>query len=157
VLIIGAHPDDADIKAGGTAAMWRDHGAVVRLVSLTNGRAGHHSHPGADLARRRKAEAEASARSIGATYEVLNKVLDTVRRLRRAQAWRGQAGRKRRRGRPSKLQQARRQRQGPTAKDMAAFVWQHRYLLVKRTVKLTSTEWRDLVPMFAYLPELRPL
>jgi LmbE family N-acetylglucosaminyl deacetylase len=72
VLIIGAHPDDADIKAGGTAAMWCDHGAVVRLVSLTNGRAGHHSHPGADLARRRKAEAEASARSIGATYEVLD-------------------------------------------------------------------------------------
>ena len=27
VLIIGAHPDDADIKAGGTAARWCDDGA----------------------------------------------------------------------------------------------------------------------------------
>jgi LmbE family N-acetylglucosaminyl deacetylase len=72
VLIIGAHPDDADIKAGGTAAKWCDHGAVVRLVSLTDGRAGHHSHPGPDLARRRKAEADSAARSIGATYEILD-------------------------------------------------------------------------------------
>jgi LmbE family N-acetylglucosaminyl deacetylase len=72
ILIIGAHPDDADIKAGGTAALWCDRGAVVRLVSLTDGRAGHHSHPGPDLARRRKAEADSAARSIGATYEILD-------------------------------------------------------------------------------------
>jgi LmbE family N-acetylglucosaminyl deacetylase len=72
VLIIGAHPDDADIKAGGTATKWCAQGAVVHLVSLTDGRAGHHSHPGLDLARRRKAEAEAAARSIGATYEILD-------------------------------------------------------------------------------------
>src|SRR5687768_408648 len=32
VLIIGAHPDDADIKAGGTAARWSERGHVVRLV-----------------------------------------------------------------------------------------------------------------------------
>jgi len=89
--------------------------------------------------------------------DVLNKVLDAVRRLRRAQARRGQAGRKRHRGRPSKLQQKRRQRQGPTAKDKAAFVWRQRFLIVKRTAKLTTTEWDNLVQMFAYLPELRPL
>ena len=41
ILIIGAHPDDADIKAGGTAAKWCAPGHVVRLVSLTDGRAGH--------------------------------------------------------------------------------------------------------------------
>jgi LmbE family N-acetylglucosaminyl deacetylase len=72
VLIIGAHPDDADIKAGGTAARWCGQGAVVRLVSLTNGQAGHQSMSGPDLARRRKAEAQAAAASIGATYEVLD-------------------------------------------------------------------------------------
>jgi LmbE family N-acetylglucosaminyl deacetylase len=72
VLIIGAHPDDADIKAGGTAAQWCDHGAVVRMVSLTDGRAGHQSQHGPELARRRRAEAEAAAGSIGATYEVLD-------------------------------------------------------------------------------------
>jgi LmbE family N-acetylglucosaminyl deacetylase len=70
ILIVGAHPDDADIKAGGTAARWCGLGAVVRLVSLTNGQAGHHAMPGPELARRRKAEAQAAAAVIGATYEV---------------------------------------------------------------------------------------
>jgi LmbE family N-acetylglucosaminyl deacetylase len=72
VLIVGAHPDDADIKAGGTAARWCDLGAVVRLVSLTNGQAGHQTMHGPELARRRKAEAQAAAAVIGATYEVLD-------------------------------------------------------------------------------------
>lgn len=71
ILIIGAHPDDADLKAGGTAAKWCSLGHVVRLVSLTNGQAGHQSMAGPELARRRLAEANASAASIGATYEVL--------------------------------------------------------------------------------------
>jgi hypothetical protein len=89
--------------------------------------------------------------------DVLGKVLDAVRRLRRAQARRGRAGRKRRCGRPSKRQQARRRGQGPTAKDKAAFVWKHRFLIVKRTAKLTEAERKDLAQMLAYLPELRPL
>jgi hypothetical protein len=87
----------------------------------------------------------------------LDKVLAAVRRLRRAQASRGRAGRKRRRGRPRQQQKARRQRQGPTAKDKAAFVWKHRFLIVKRTAKLTKADWGSLVQMFRYLPELRPL
>src|SRR4051794_37698994 len=72
ILIIGAHPDDADIKAGGTAAKWCALGFVVQMVSLTDGRAGHQTMPGADLARRRKTEAEAVAAVIGATYRVLD-------------------------------------------------------------------------------------
>jgi LmbE family N-acetylglucosaminyl deacetylase len=72
VLIIGAHPDDADIKAGGMAAKWCTLGHVVRLVSLTDGRAGHQSMAGPALAKRRLAEAQASAATIGATYEVLD-------------------------------------------------------------------------------------
>ena len=46
ILIVGAHPDDADIKAGGTAAKWFALGHVVKLVSLTNGQAGHQSRVG---------------------------------------------------------------------------------------------------------------
>ncbi|MGE3818773.1 MAG: PIG-L deacetylase family protein, partial [Isosphaeraceae bacterium] len=46
ILLIGAHPDDADLKAGGSAALWCDHGAVVKLVSLTDGSAGHHETSG---------------------------------------------------------------------------------------------------------------
>jgi LmbE family N-acetylglucosaminyl deacetylase len=72
ILVIGAHPDDADIKAGGTSAKWCDLGHVVRLVSLTNGQAGHQTMFGPQLARRRRAEATAAAAVIGATYEVLN-------------------------------------------------------------------------------------
>ncbi len=89
--------------------------------------------------------------------DVLDKVLDAVRRLRRAQARRGRAGRKRRRGRPSKQPQARRRQRGPTAKEKAAFVWQRRFLIVKRMAKLTKAEWEELEQLFAYLPELRPL
>ena len=72
ILIIGAHPDDADIKAGGTAGQWCRLGHVVRLVSLTNGQAGHQTRYGAELALRRRAEAHAAAAVIGATYEVLD-------------------------------------------------------------------------------------
>jgi Transposase len=89
--------------------------------------------------------------------DVLAKVLDAVRRLRQAQARRGRAGRPRRRGRPSKRQQARRRQRGPTAKEKAAFVWKHRFLIVKRTSKLSQAERTDLEQMFGYLPELRPL
>lgn len=72
ILVIGAHPDDADFKAGGTAARWSAAGHIVRLVSLTDGRAGHHAMPGPELARRRRAEALAAAAVIGATYEILD-------------------------------------------------------------------------------------
>ena len=88
---------------------------------------------------------------------VTKKVLDAVRRLRRQQARRGHGGRKRRRGRPSQRQQARRQRRGPTVKEKAAFVFRHRFLIVKRTENLTEREREQLQQMFAYLPELRLL
>src|SRR5262249_45574177 len=60
-------------------------------------------------------------------------------------------------GRPSKRQQARRRQRGPTAREKAAFVWKHRFLIVKRTAKLTPSERDDLKQLFAYLPELRTL
>jgi LmbE family N-acetylglucosaminyl deacetylase len=72
ILVIGAHPDDADIKAGGTAAKWCAGGHVVKLVSLTDGSAGHQTMSGPQLAQRRKAEAQAAAATIGATYDVLD-------------------------------------------------------------------------------------
>jgi hypothetical protein len=89
--------------------------------------------------------------------DVTNKVLDGVRRLRRQQARRGQAGRKRRRGPGSKARQAQRRRRGPTNKEKSAFVYKHRFLIVKRTENLERKDWDNLVQMFQYLPELRPL
>jgi LmbE family N-acetylglucosaminyl deacetylase len=72
LLIIGAHPDDADYAAGGLAALYRAAGHDVRMVSLTNGDAGHHESPGPALARRRRGEATASANVIGAQYDVFD-------------------------------------------------------------------------------------
>ena len=89
--------------------------------------------------------------------DVTNKVLDGVRRLRRQQARRGKAGRKRPRGRQSHKQKRRQRRRGPTVKEKAKFVYKRRYLIVKRTENLSKEDWADLVQMFAYLPELRPL
>jgi LmbE family N-acetylglucosaminyl deacetylase len=72
LLIIGAHPDDADYHAGGTAALYRAAGHVVKMVSLTDGSAGHQTLRGAELARRRRVEAAASGVVIGAAYDVLD-------------------------------------------------------------------------------------
>jgi len=73
VVVFGAHPDDDDIKAGGTAALWSDRGDDVLFVSLTNGDAGHQGLAGGELARRRRAEAEAAARELGGVrYRVLD-------------------------------------------------------------------------------------
>ncbi|MBI1831653.1 MAG: PIG-L family deacetylase [Planctomycetes bacterium] len=72
LLIIGAHPDDADYAAGGTAALYAAAGHTVRMVSLTNGDAGHHEMPGPRLANRRRKEAAAAGAIIGAVYETLD-------------------------------------------------------------------------------------
>jgi hypothetical protein len=88
--------------------------------------------------------------------DVNNKVLAAVRRLSRGQARRGNGGRKRRRGRGAQGG-ARRRRRGPTNKEKSAFVYKHRFLIVKRMEKLTSKEWTWLEQMFQYLPQLRPL
>ncbi len=73
ILVIGAHPDDCDIDAGGTAALWASMGHQVKFLSLTNGDAGHQSMGGGALAKRRRAEAQESARRLGiAEYEVLD-------------------------------------------------------------------------------------
>jgi LmbE family N-acetylglucosaminyl deacetylase len=72
VLIIGAHPDDADFAAGGVAALYSRRGDCVKLVSLTNGDAGHHAMGGAPLAWRRRAEAAASGAQLGVEYITLD-------------------------------------------------------------------------------------
>ena len=83
--------------------------------------------------------------------DVLDKVLDGVRRLRRAQERRGKAGRKRRRGRPSASQKARRQRRGPSHREKAKFIGRHRFLIVKRTDRLSREDWDNLVQMLTLL------
>jgi LmbE family N-acetylglucosaminyl deacetylase len=69
-MVIGAHPDDADYKAGGLAALYRGLGHDVLFVSLTDGSAGHHLASGPVLAERRRAEAAAAGATLGFRYEV---------------------------------------------------------------------------------------
>jgi hypothetical protein len=89
--------------------------------------------------------------------DVTNQVLAGVRRLRRAQANRGKAGRKRPRGRPSEKRKRRAWQRGPRNKEKAAFVYKHRFLIVKRTENLSKKDWENLIQTFHYLPELRQL
>jgi LmbE family N-acetylglucosaminyl deacetylase len=72
VIAFGAHPDDCDIRAAGTAALFAKMGHAVKFVSVTNGDAGHQSISGVALAKRRLGEAKESARRLGIEYEVLN-------------------------------------------------------------------------------------
>ncbi len=72
VIAFGAHPDDCDIRAAGTAALFAKLGHAVKFVSVTNGDAGHQTLKGAALAQRRLGEAKESARRLGIEYEVLN-------------------------------------------------------------------------------------
>ncbi len=72
VIVFGAHPDDAEYKAGGVAALWARAGHAVKLVSVTNGDIGHWDMAGGPLARRRTAESAAVARTLGVTSEVLD-------------------------------------------------------------------------------------
>lgn len=70
LMVIGAHPDDAEYKAGGLAALYRRLGHEVLFVSVTDGSAGHHELSGTSLAERRRAEAHAAGATLGFRYEV---------------------------------------------------------------------------------------
>lgn len=65
IIAIFAHPDDAEAKMGGTAALWAQMGHEVKFVSLTNGDHGHQEMGGGPLANRRRAESFEAARRLG--------------------------------------------------------------------------------------------
>lgn len=72
LLVLVAHPDDAEFSAGGLCIAYRKLGYAVKIVTLTNGDAGHHEQAGPPLAARRRQEAEAACRLIGAEGDVWN-------------------------------------------------------------------------------------
>lgn len=72
IVVFGAHPDDCEIRAGGTAALWAAAGHHVLMVSVTNGDIGHSRIFGPELAARRKAEVEAADKHLGASTLVLD-------------------------------------------------------------------------------------
>jgi LmbE family N-acetylglucosaminyl deacetylase len=72
IMMIGAHPDDCDIKAGGTAALYVSLGHQVKFLSITNGDAGHMEQGGGILSKRRYLETQEVAKRLGIQYDVLD-------------------------------------------------------------------------------------
>jgi N-acetylglucosamine malate deacetylase 1 len=72
IIAFGAHPDDAELKASGVAALWAAAGAKVKFVAMTNGDIGHFAQAGGPLAARRKAEVAECARILGIETDVLD-------------------------------------------------------------------------------------
>ncbi len=72
IVVFGAHPDDAEIRAGGAGALWAAQGHDVQMVSVTNGDIGHFAMAGGALAQRRTAEVEKASEILGTTATVLD-------------------------------------------------------------------------------------
>ena len=72
IIVFGAHPDDAEYRAGGVGIKWAKLGHHVKLVSVTNGDIGHWNMSGGALAKRRTAEVHAAAKIMGTHAEVLD-------------------------------------------------------------------------------------
>ena len=72
LLIIAAHPDDAEFHAGGLATIYRQLGRSVKMLSVTDGAAGHYERNASDLIPMRREEAAAAGKVIDAEYETLH-------------------------------------------------------------------------------------
>jgi LmbE family N-acetylglucosaminyl deacetylase len=72
IIAFGAHPDDAELKASGVAALWAAAGHKVKFVAMTNGDVGHFEQAGGPLARRRIAEVKECAKILGIETDVLD-------------------------------------------------------------------------------------
>ncbi len=66
ILFVGAHPDDIEVSAGGTAAAYAQGGDKVFFCVATNGNVGSSSLPKEEIAALRHQEAINSAKIIGA-------------------------------------------------------------------------------------------
>jgi LmbE family N-acetylglucosaminyl deacetylase len=86
IICFGAHPDDCELQASGTATMWAAKGHHVLFVSVSNGDIGHWKEAGGPLARRRKAEVDAAHKLLGIKGEILDihdgEVLPTIENRR---------------------------------------------------------------------------
>ena len=71
-LMIGAHPDDMDLRASGLAMKLLEKGHRVVFLSATSGNAGHMSMTKEALRERRKREMEKAAAVFGVPYDTLD-------------------------------------------------------------------------------------
>ena len=71
-LVVGAHPDDADIRCGGLAIRLCRKGHQVMFLSMTDGGSGHQTMSREELIKRRAKEAAAAGEIYGVTYKILS-------------------------------------------------------------------------------------
>lgn len=71
ILCLHAHPDDAEIFAGGVLALLREAGHPVEIATMTAGDCGSSEHNAAEISRIRLEEARSAAAQIGADYRCL--------------------------------------------------------------------------------------
>lgn len=70
LLLLVAHPDDAEARCGGIMTAYRNAGHEVKWISVTNGNAGHHEISGTELTKIRTRESANATKVIGAEFEV---------------------------------------------------------------------------------------
>ena len=68
-----AHPDDAEIFAGGLLARLRDLGWETHIASMTPGDCGSAEHSASEIAAIRRREGAAGAAKLGAAYRCLDR------------------------------------------------------------------------------------
>lgn len=68
IVLIHAHPDDAEILAGGTLALLAERGHSLTIVTMTPGDCGSTERTPEEISAVRRAEARAAAALIGADY-----------------------------------------------------------------------------------------
>lgn len=72
VLMIGAHPDDCDLRCSGLASYYVRDGHRVKFLSMCDGSGGHQILNRSETAARRWGETQEAAKVIGIEYDVWN-------------------------------------------------------------------------------------
>ncbi len=70
VLMISAHPDDNELRSGGTALKYVEAGHEVRFLSVSSGNGGHQSMAPDEIKERRYKETREVERITGIKYDV---------------------------------------------------------------------------------------
>lgn len=71
ILAIHAHPDDIEFQCAGTLALLKERGCSITVATMTPGDCGSAELGSAEIARTRRAEAQAAADLLGADYVCL--------------------------------------------------------------------------------------